>query len=1247
MKRPYRLALSLAVATALSTMPPSFVGAEDIDLFVGNGPVAQNPNVLIILDNSANWSAANQNWEGGIKQGQAELWALNQVVGALKVNTDGSATINVGLMMFTEGTGGGNKDGGYIRFAIRPMTAANKTAFQQLVGDPSCTYSATSLNTTSVPPNNTPNCIYGNFDKTEDQVGSGLADYQAAMFEAFKYFGGWTYPADAKADPQFAADPPPNNPQSASEFGPYRYAGNLSKSDFVARLDSAAFVTQWSQYQPPIDASNNCANNYIIFIGNGYVDDSTAKVTSDKSLMTGVSGDTTHLSMAEFSTTTNPTTDLGSDATCHTAAQCQAFAATTFPGYDSYTCSGGTTSAGTTETATTTSPGTCERSNVCESNGSTYLPGYTTYSCTGGTSATCSGSERKNWTVTGTRTVGVCSNPSKINQTITGTKNIKTTTRTGTEIANPTNPDYKEKLADEWAKYLFKTDVNSAIGVQNVKTYAIDVFKDQPSAAQNSLLLNMARAGGDPTGLTYFQATNIAQIILALEKIFAEIQSVNSVFAAASLPVSATNRAQNENQVFFGLFRPDELALPRWYGNLKRYQIAKVGTQIILAGQDATQSAINNNTGFFFDCAKSFWTTDSGSYWNFSGGSPSACALPATPPPSSAFSDLPDGPQVEKGGAGEVLRRGNDPTATAPFTVNRNMFSCANDGSTINCSSLVAFADATATITADAFATPAPTAGERTNIINYTRGQNIKNEKLDADLTQPRPSIHGDVVHSRPLPINYGLSTDKSGTKVVAIYGTNDGALRAISTNDGRELWSFIAPEHHSRLKRLYDNDQKIAFPNILAQHALTPLTPAPAAKDYFFDGTIGVLQNIDNSKIWIFPTMRRGGRMLYAFDITPTDPTNPTPQTTPLLKWRKGCTNSDLSDTTSCDSGFEDMGQTWSTPNIAFIKNFSTTVPVIVVGGGYDTCEDKDGVVTSVTGECATAKGRKVYVLNADTGAIIRSFDTTRSVPADVTLVDTDFDGFVDYAYAADTGGNVYRINFTGVDSTAWSQTTVAHASSDGRKFLFPPAALVAKDASGNIVIFLGLGSGDRERPLLTNYPVTTSPQLVNRFYVFLDKFTGTNLDLETLTVNDPLATPTTCEGWKMNLVGDPEVSPAKVGEQTVTGALIAGGRVFWNTSRATQAAAGTCDSDLGEARGYNAGLFTCGGVIDTTYVGGGLPITPVLGTVTLADGSVVTVCIGCAMDPDQPSQFTPGQVNPAPAATRKRLFWKRDGDK
>lgn len=174
-------------ALMLALVPPGPASAEDLDLFTGAAGDAQNPNVLIIIDNSANWSSASQQWPGGFKQGQSELRALRTVAGEL------TAKINFGMMMFTEGSGS-NAPGGYVRFHVRPMTDVNKQAFQELIGaDSGCIDGPNSLNLT-------PNCIYKNFDTAKEKTGTAKTNYSATLFEAFKYFGGYTSPALAHSD---------------------------------------------------------------------------------------------------------------------------------------------------------------------------------------------------------------------------------------------------------------------------------------------------------------------------------------------------------------------------------------------------------------------------------------------------------------------------------------------------------------------------------------------------------------------------------------------------------------------------------------------------------------------------------------------------------------------------------------------------------------------------------------------------------------------------------------------------------------------------------------------------------------------------------------------------------------------------------------------------------------------------------------------------------------------------------------
>jgi len=1314
-----RKSLCLTLAASLTWMPMRQALAEDTDLFTSSGtPSAVNPNVLIIIDNSANWSSAAQHWPDGRKQGQSELRALKTVIG------EATDQVNVGMMMFTEGQGA-DKDGAYVRFHVRQMTTVNKAAFQEMIGpDSACTAAANSV--TGVP-----NCILENYDNTSEKTGTAKTDYSAGLFDAFKYLGGYTQPSLARLNQA-------GSPVDASHFGTARYAGSPAASTAVKdRMDRAAYTEDArTNYNPPIDSTNSCAKTYVIFIGNGF-----PTQDAPSTLLSGVNGTTTQLAMPQFNTSTafqeenvgvnsvcesvaacvaraqtvalapdyslwncsggtpgagSPVT-LGTDAACKSASQCATDAAVTYPGYLSYSCTGGTAGApstvnlgtdtacktpaqcatdaattnpgyapyscigGTTNTASTVTIGTyapCSTTTACATAAAALYPGYDSYACSGGSTVggSCTGANRINRNIE--VTTNACSAPSARNQTKQGTsvgcaapnltgqtvegsnaclvnqnmnasRSLITVTPTGVS-ATPTSD---ARFADEWAKYLYTTDVNAATGQQNVQLYAIDVFKDAQDARQTALLLSMAKYGGGK----YFQASNESAIVNALRQILIEIQSVNTVFAAASLPISATNRSQNENQVFIGMFRPDAGARPRWYGNLKRYQIALFGAEAKLADASSpVQEAVSATTGFIQPCAKSFWTSDSGTYWSFSTDSAGTCTTSGT----SEFSDSPDGPQVEKGGAAEVVRKGNNPPATDATPTNvvgRTLKTCLGA-----CASLVDFDNTNVTQAM----VSAVDSTEHTRIINYTRGVDVFDDNASTLNTDTRPSIHGDVVHSRPLPVNHG-----GATGVMLYYGVNDGVFRAVRGADGKELWGFVAPEHFTRLRRLYDNSP-------LIDYGLTPVpSPTPVRKEYFFDGTAGLYQNADSSVVWIFPTMRRGGRMIYAFDVSAP--------ATPTLKWRLGCTDPSLSDTASCSTGFTQLGQTWSIPAVATIKGYTggQDAPLLLVGGGYDTCDDTD----DITSTCSSPKGNRVYVIDANTGVLVKTFSTTRSVAADVTLVDRDFDRRVDHAYVADTGGSLYRIDFVepATPSTvraeaAWTITNIANTSGGGRKFLFGPAVLPAENK-----VYVSIVSGDRERPLISNYPY--DDDVSNRAYMLVDTFltTGLPIDLDDTSQLPTRTSDNACSapaadgspgnlGWSFTFGG---ASLGTQGEQGVTASTIFGGLIFFSTNRPLPASAGSCDNNLGEAKGYAVNLLNasgavgvsglCGGTRSAVFTGGGLPPSPVTGTV-LVDGKPVTVMIGgINREGGASSAIGAQKVKPTVTQTRTRIYWYRQGDK
>jgi hypothetical protein len=66
-KKILRRGCSLALIASVAGSA-HFAAAEDIDLFVGaaTSATAMRPNVLVIIDNSSNWSSASQHWVGEI-----------------------------------------------------------------------------------------------------------------------------------------------------------------------------------------------------------------------------------------------------------------------------------------------------------------------------------------------------------------------------------------------------------------------------------------------------------------------------------------------------------------------------------------------------------------------------------------------------------------------------------------------------------------------------------------------------------------------------------------------------------------------------------------------------------------------------------------------------------------------------------------------------------------------------------------------------------------------------------------------------------------------------------------------------------------------------------------------------------------------------------------------------------------------------------------------------------------------------
>lgn len=579
------------------------------------------------------------------------------------------------------------------------------------------------------------------------------------------------------------------------------------------------------------------------------------------------------------------------------------------------------------------------------------------------------------------------------------------------------------------------------------------------------------------------------------------------------------------------------------------------------------------------------------------------------------------------------------------YTVILGDYALAESGAGVSCSS------SQVSLTAD-------------NLVNWMRGDDIVGNESKRGPCPPesrdsscpisvRGSIHGDVLHSRPAVINYGGTTG-----VVVYYGSNDGHFRAINGNQtsyiggvrpGGELWSFVAPEFFPKLSRQYKDDPVVKYPTVVDSSALP--------RDYFFDGTTTVLQDGRTSgatagKSYIYMSARRGGRVIYAMDVT-----NPAE---PQFLWR--LTNADI----------PELGQTWSQPRVAQIK--SHTNPVLIFGAGYDPAEDAEPAPSS------NSMGRGIIIVDAVTGGVlwaalpsctgvtlasggtcVITAALTKSIPADITLLDRDVDGYIDRLYAADVGGNVWRVDLeanspatpTFADFQMTKLASLSSTGNDARKFLFGPDVVPTKYFDAVV-----LSSGDREHPLYTDQTTAGLAYNVdNRFYMIMDANNGksvpsgtpviseTNLvnqtDVQCLDSSGSLVACTDADAIELRFDGVSNGSfqgyyiNLRDGEKGVNAPLAVAGKVYFGTNQPDVPSSGSCTANLGNAGAYIIDLFT-GSFHRQTFAGGGLPPSPIAGLVTI-EGRTVPFVIGGA----GPSPFDPSDPQLDLSGGRKRTYF------
>lgn len=232
----------------------------------------------------------------------------------------------------------------------------------------------------------------------------------------------------------------------------------------------------------------------------------------------------------------------------------------------------------------------------------------------------------------------------------------------------------------------------------------------------------------------------------------------------------------------------------------------------------------------------------------------------------------------------------------------------------------------------------------------------------------------------------------------------------------------------------------------------------------YMVNGGFVLRQTPDKKQTFMFGAMGQGGRGAYALNIgavADSVRSSSWNTTVPLFETAKGTGNK--------------LGYTIGSTQIGRVSIKRDTTPVNLesnvryagfLASGYRTedvnSEDNDTAlyVYDMTGKEAGTKNTGTNVsFSKEAGKLLRRIPVHNgkgglSTP---TLVDTDFDGIVDIAYAGDRYGNMFRFDLSGETPSEWSAQMIFQGSGNQPITSAPAVSRRGKD---KYVVIFGTGS-------------------------------------------------------------------------------------------------------------------------------------------------------------------------------------------
>ncbi|WP_421348086.1 pilus assembly protein [Aeromonas veronii] len=427
--------------------------------------------------------------------------------------------------------------------------------------------------------------------------------------------------------------------------------------------------------------------------------------------------------------------------------------------------------------------------------------------------------------------------------------------------------------------------------------------------------------------------------------------------------------------------------------------------------------------------------------------------------------------------------------------------------------------------------------------VAYLRGERA-GEQRNGGAFRNRSDLLGDIINSDPVYVgkrDYGYSsaagltqTEREGYQAflgstaitrrppMLYVGANDGMLHGFRVADGIERLAYIPS-------------------SLLGE--LSQLTRPNYSHRYYVDGTpkVGDAYLGSRWKSILLGSTGAGGKAVFAIDVTAPDNF-----TADKMLWE------------FTDS---EMGVALAAPTLVRVK--ADNKWVALVANGYNS----------------TSQTARLFVLDLATGAIIKEIDTevgSSSEPNGLSSplpVDQDGDRVVDYVYAGDLHGNLWKFDLTDKNSAQWGSALKTGnkpkplfqacngSCSAGTRQPITMRPLAIRHPKGGVMVMMGTGSyftNDDKLVLATprleavygiwdTGATVLSSQLLQQSITHEFVANGTTIKFNVRVVSNRNVNYTSQKGWYL-LLKSPGLSKG-VGERAVSEMLYRHKRLIFNT--------------------------------------------------------------------------------------------------